>query len=87
MMEASWGVTRPLPSEPNFGGLGNGTAYKEPDRFPPAHGITLFVNDGSILGAYSAVIVRINVGGIYGERVFQAPPLFEETLVTPQCDF
>ena len=38
-------------------------------------------------GAYSAVIVKLHFGGIYGERVFQAPPLFEETFVTPQCDF
>ena len=44
VMEGSWGVTRPLPSKPLF-------------------------------------------GGIYGERVLHAPPLFEETFVTPQCDF
>ena len=47
----------------------------------------MFVSDGSVLGAYSAVIVKLNFGGIYGERVFQAPPLFEKTFVTPQCDF
>ena len=39
------------------------------------------------MGAYSAVIVKLNVGGIYGERVFQAPPNSEKTFVTPQCDF
>ena len=49
-MEASWGVTRPWPPEPNFGGLGHGTAYKERVRFPPAPGITLFVSDGGVLG-------------------------------------
>ena len=47
-----------------------GTACKEPDRFPPAHGITLFVSDGGVLGADSDVIVKLNFGGIYGERVF-----------------
>ena len=50
-MEASWGVTRPWPPEPNFGGLGHGTAYQERVRFPPAPGITLFVSDGGVLGA------------------------------------
>ena len=71
-MEASWGVTRPWPPEPNFGGLGHGTAYKERVRFPPAPGITLFVSER---------------GESMGKWFFQAPPLFEETFVTPQCDF
>ena len=47
----------------------------------------MFVNDGGLLGLHSAIIVRPTFGGIYGERVFQAPPLFEKTFVTPQCDF
>ena len=56
-------------------------------KFSPAHGITLFVSDGGVSGVYSAVIVKSKFGGIYGERVFQAPPNFEKTFVTPQCDF
>ena len=47
----------------------------------------MFVSDGGVSGVYSAVIVKSNFGGIYGERVFQTPPLFEKTFVTPQCDF
>ena len=32
-------------------------------------------------------VSQSNFGGIYGERVFQAPPNFEKIFVTPQCDF
>ena len=47
----------------------------------------MFVSDGGLLGLHSTVAIETKLWRNLWGKGFSRSPVFEETFVTPQCDF